>query len=401
MAEYSDSLKPFEEVDFLEVEYVNGRSKLVDDSKPKPQKKKSKKAKVDEVQVEEVELIEDDLIEDLGDLNIRDLMQEYRTLQEDGLEDSLVSDKYALKGMGNIKDLIVEAVMKIDEFTDNGKSDGLFSKVASKAVAVFDPNNNHLAKWFKKSKESARKVDIENLTPDQIISQVKNAIEAEKDSAAENVAELYKEKEAHLKRMEMYQVLVKKARAVYNNSEPDSEENFNAQNLVIMLEGSILKLKQNIDMDINPLITNTRLVVNDINMQLPTALIDLKAKLKIKGNQQQLSDLSNSMQIFVELANVVDEKVTTSIQQTTLETLESIKKGGINIQALQNKIKRDDSYKVELLKKIDDVRTTKAKEFKSITDLTQRAITSKTETEKFLENYSSSNNAIVEPNERI
>ena len=107
------------------------------------------------------------------------------------------------------------------------------------------------------------------------------------------------------------------------------------------------------------------------------------------------------MQIFVELANVVDEKVTTSIQQTTLETLESIKKGGINIQALQNKIKRDDSYKVELLKKIDDVRTTKAKEFKSITDLTQRAITSKTETEKFLENYSSSNNAIVEPNERI
>jgi septum formation inhibitor MinC len=151
-----------------------------------------------------------------------------------------------------------------------------------------------------------------------------------------------------------------------------------------------MELQNDIETDINPLITNAKMVVNDLTSKMPTVISKLKGKLNIKTIQQQLSDLTNSAQILTELSDVVDEKVTASIQSTTLQTLDMLKNTGVNVGALKNKINRDEEFKMQLLKKIESVRESKQREFKEITALSQNVLENKkTSTQLFLDSYSS------------
>ena len=347
--------------------------------------------------VAELVLVETEVIEmkeSQNLVNIQELLNSYNEFQKDGLGETSISSKFTLNGLDEINELVIEAAIKIDKFTSNGDKKGFFSNISSKAVKTFDPKDAWLGKWFKKASENAKVNDLGNQTPDEIMKNVKDVIEKKKDEVSKLVVDLFKEKKIYLERIETYKKIATKAEHIYNNTSPDTEENFNAQILLTKLKGAIMELQNDIETDINPLITNAKMVVNDLTSKMPTVISKLKGKLNIKTIQQQLSDLTNSAQILTELSEVVDEKVTASIQSTTLQTLDMLKNTGVNVGALKNKINRDEEFKMQLLKKIESVRESKQKEFKEITALSQNVLENKkTSTQLFLDNYSSNTSA--------
>lgn len=362
------------------------------ENEPEEKMIKKRKSKKSEIQnTVEVEIIDENYSSDSSNMSVKELLAEYNTIQEEVYSKSFISSDFTIKGMDDINQLISDAVLQIDEFTNNGKADSFFGRITNKAVKIFDPKDAWLGKWANKARENALNADLQNKTPDEIVNLIKSAIELKLKDIEGLVKKLYQEKEINNDRISYYRNILKKAQNIFNNSAEDTEENFSAQMLITRIQGSIIELESTINMDINPLITSSKIAAEKIAAELPTLSTKLKGKLNIKAIQQQLSDVTSVTQIAADLYQVVDEKVTQSVQETTLQTLDMLSNSGVNVAVLKQKMKRDDEFKQKLLNKVDTIKREVNKEFNEIQNISATMLEhNKTKTELFLESYSSS-----------
>lgn len=357
--------------------------------------KPTKKRKTIKKQIKNTEIVETEVIESISDNEIKqtvqNLLDEYNKSQDDGFNESFIISNYTISGMDEINKMVAEAALQIDEFANNGKPEGFFSRITSTAIKTFDPKDSWIGKWAKGARDNAKRAEFEGKTPDEIVSSIKKAIEDKRQEIQKLVSNLFKEKNRHIERIKYYENVSLKAKNILVNTKDDTEENFNAKMLVTMIEGNIIELKSTIETDINPLIAGAKISVERIGAKLPSLASKLKGKLNIKAIQQQLSDLNSITQVATDLSNMVDEKVTQSVQETTLQTLDMLKDTGVDISKLKNKIKRDEEFKKKLLAKVDDVKTEVNKEFENIQQISNSLIShNKNKTELFLESYSNS-----------
>ena len=299
-------------------------------------------------------------------ISIQELQDEFNKYQTDGFESKSISSEFTLKGLDEINELVANAAIQIDEFVNNGKKEGFLSRTKSKALAILDPKDRWIGKWADNAAKETKKEDLTNKTIDEIVNVVKKNIEQKRDEVSNLVFKVIEAKGQYEERLKFYNNIIERAMVVYNNTDKNTKDFFSAQMLVTMVKGSIINLETTIENDINPLIANSMMSVEKINAVIPNIAYQLKAKLDIKTVQQQLSDLNSMVQVAVDLNNIVGDKVTRSIQDTTLQTLKFIKETGIDAKMLENKIKRDEAFRRELTQTIDSVKKDITTQFETI-----------------------------------
>ena len=319
---------------------------------------------------------------------IEELLSQYNSYkQSDSEQASQTTKKYTLKGLDEVNELVANAMLQIDDFVSND-TPSTFGSIKSKALAILDPKDKWIGKWTSKAADEAAKVDTKSQTVDEIIKSIRTSIEAKRDEVVSSAHSAFADRDNLSARLKYYQDILTQAKAILSQAEPASKTEFSAKLLVNMTTTTIMEIQSTISDDINPLITSAGIAVERIEAMIPTIEAKLQDKLGIKTFQQQLSDLLSVTQVVTDLTNAVDEKVTKSIQETTLQTMSLLKNSTLDVDRLKSKLNRDNIYRAKLETAISDVQTSVNTEFNKLQALAleqKKAYSSNTQT--FISSY--------------
>ena len=319
---------------------------------------------------------------------IEQLLHQYNSYkQSDSEQASQTTKKYTLKGLDEVNELVANAMLQIDSFVSTD-TPSMLGGIKSKALAILDPKDRWIGKWASKASDESAKVDTKSQTVDEIIKSIRKSIEAKRDEVVSSANSAFEDRDNLSARLKYYQNILVKAKAILANAQPQSKTEFSAKLLVNMTTTTIMEIQSTISDDINPLITSAGIAVERIEAMIPTIEAKLQDKLGIKTFQQQLSDLLSVTQVVTDLTNAVDEKVTKSIQDTTLQTMSLLKNSTLDVDRLKSKLSRDNAYRAKLETAIADVQTSVNTEFTKLQSLAleqKKAFNSNTQT--FIETY--------------
>ena len=324
-------------------------------------------------------------------VTIEELLAQYNSYkQSDSEQASQTTKKYTLKGLDEVNELVANAMLQIDDFVSND-TPSTFGSIKSKALAILDPKDKWIGKWASKAADEAAKVDTKSQTVDEIIKSIRTSIEAKRDEVVASAHSAFADRDNLAARLSYYQDILTKAKVLLSQAEPASKTEFSAKLLINMTTTTIMEIQSTISDDINPLITSAGIAVERIEAMIPTIEAKLQDKLGIKTFQQQLSDLLSVTQVVTDLTNAVDEKVTKSIQDTTLQTMSLLKNSTLDVDRLKSKLNRDNIYRAKLETAISDVQSSVNTEFTKLQALAleqKKAYSSNTQT--FISNYTKS-----------
>lgn len=337
--------------------------------------------------------VETEVIEDSSSqpsVTIEQLLAQYNSYkQSDSEQASQTTKKYTLKGLDEVNELVANAMLQIDDFVSTDTPSTL-GNIKSKALAILDPKDKWIGKWASKAANESAKVDTKSQTVDEIIKSIRKSIETKRDEVISSANSAFEDRDNLSDRLSYYQDILTQAKAILSQAEPASKTEFSAKLLVNMTTTTIMEIQSTISDDINPLITSAGIAVERIEAMIPTIEAKLQDKLGIKTFQQQLSDLLSVTQVVTDLTNAVDEKVTKSIQDTTLQTMSLLKNSTLDVDRLKSKLHRDNIYRTKLETAISDVQSSVNNEFNKLQALAleqKKAYSSNTQT--FISSYTS------------
>ena len=312
----------------------------------------------------------DTIIEDeTPSATIEQLLTQYNQYkQSDSDQSAQTTKKYTLQGLDEVNELVATAMLSIDKFVSNDEPT-IFSKTKSKALAILDPKSKWLGKWAAKSADAAAKVDTKSQTVDDIIKSIRKSIETKRDEVVASAHSAFSDRDALQARLQFYTTILAQAKSILSSAQPGSKTAFSAKLLINMTTTTIMEIQSTITDDIEPLLTSAGIAVERIEAMLPTIEAKLQDKLGTKTFQQQLSDLISVTQVVTDLTNAVDEKVTESIQATTLQTMTLLKNSSLDTDRLKRKITRDNAYRIKLEAAISDVQVSVNREFDNLQSL--------------------------------
>ena len=319
---------------------------------------------------------------------VEQLLAQYNSYkQSDSDQASQTTKKYTLKGLDEVNELVATAMLQIDDFVSTD-TPSTFGTIKSKALAILDPKDKWIGKWTSRAADEASKIDTKSQTVDEIIKSIRKSIETKRDEVIASAHSAFADRDNLSARLKHYESILVQAKQLLAEADPMSKTSFSAKLLVNMTTTTIMEIQATISDDINPLITSAGIAVERIEAIIPSIEAKLQDKLGIKTFQQQLSDLLSVAQVVTDLTNVVDEKVTKSIQDTTLQTMSMLKNSTLDVDRLKSKLNRDNIYRAKLESAISDVQSSVNNEFTKLQTLAleqKKAYT--TTTQEFISSY--------------
>lgn len=255
--------------------------------------------------------------------------------EADTILTSKLTSNFTLKGMDEINSLVAAAMLQIEEFTNNGKEEGLVKSTASKALSILDAKNKWVGKWLGAKSEAIKTENLMQQTVTQIVSNLRKNIDSKREEVISLIEELAKIREAMLARLETYHYIDKEATAIVQSSEPNTRQLFDAMQLSTMTKSAIQKIQSDVSSTIEPLLASANVSVQQIQAILPSIEYDLQSKLSIKGFQQQLQDLNGMVKAAATLSTTVGSKIRTSVNETIYQSISLLSESGVDIKAIK------------------------------------------------------------------
>ena len=283
--------------------------------------------------------VEDEIIEEVStefNADLNKLMKKYQKAKSSSTKASaILTDNTTIKDMDSINEMVAEAMLKIGEFASNGQQEGYFKSKMSSALAIVDPNQKWAAKWLDSSEEKAKVVEMNNKSITQVISDLVADIEGQRDAVVEYIINAAQVKASMESEASAYEKMLVKANHVFNNTDANTRENFDALQLVTALTSSIESIKTDIASHVNPLLAAANVSVKQITTILPTIESDLQSKMGFKAFQQKLTDLNQMTSQVASLSMKVGETINKEINDTVIESIAILGETGLDTDRMR------------------------------------------------------------------
>jgi len=136
-------------------------------------------------------IIETTIEPDTLTTSIKDLTLIYNKAKEESTKDSSkLTSKRTIKGIEEVKDVITNAMLQIEEFVKKGKEESTVTSVKSKAIATIDKNNRWIGKWINNAAKNLKVEAIHQSIITDLLTTLKTNIETKREEVIEFTDEL-------------------------------------------------------------------------------------------------------------------------------------------------------------------------------------------------------------------
>lgn len=287
-------------------------------------------------------------------ISIKDLTSTYNKAKEESTKDSSkLTSKRTLKGIEEVKDVITNAMLQIEEFVKKGKEESTVTSVKSKAIATIDKNNRWIGKWINNASKNLKIEAIHQSTITDLLTTLKTNIETKREEVIEFTDELVTIKNNALQRLSIFEDIDKKTMQLLESYTGPSREKFDAKRLATMVKATIVKTQSDIKSYIDPLIVAAEMSIDQIHSFLPSLENDLQSVLAIKTFQEELQLLNSMVNATIELTRDAGKIIHDSVKSTTLTSLQMLATNGIDIKDYEQFAKEEVEYQQKVKSVLD------------------------------------------------
>lgn len=291
---------------------------------------------------------------DTINISIKDLTSTYNKAKEESTKDSSkLTSKRTLKGIEEVKDVITNAMLQIEEFVKKGKEESTATSVKSKAIATIDKNNRWIGKWINNASKNLKIEAIHQSTITDLLTTLKTNIETKREEVIEFTDELITIKNNALQRLSIFEDIDKKTMQLLESYTGPYREKFDAKRLATMVKATIVKTQSDIKSYIDPLIVAAEMSIDQIHSFLPSLENDLQSVLAIKTFQEELQSLNSMVNATIELTRDAGKIIHDSVKSTTLTSLQMLATNGIDIKDYEQFAKEEVEYQQKVKSVLD------------------------------------------------
>ena len=300
-------------------------------------------------------IIETTIEPDTFTVSIKDLTLTYNKAKEESTRDSSkLTSKRTLKGIEEVKDVITNAMLQIEEFVKKGKEESTVTSVKSKAIATIDKNNKWIGKWINNASKNLKIEAIHQSTITDLLTTLKTNIETKREEVIEFTDELVTIKNNALQRLSIFEDIDKKTMQLLESYTGPSREKFDVKRLATMVKATIVKTQSDIKSYIDPLIVAAEMSIDQIHSFLPSLENDLQSVLAIKTFQEELQSLNSMVNATIELTRDAGKIIHDSVKSTTLTSLQMLATNGIDIKDYEQFAKEEVEYQQKVKSVLDN-----------------------------------------------
>ena len=255
----------------------------------------------------------------------KSLQQRYDELSKSTtVSTSKLTGEVTIADMDSINEVVSEAVIKIQQFAESGTKRSTSSSIKSKMLSVIDPNNKWAGKWMDESKQSLQEEKINDSTLRELTDKVLTHINEQREQTIEYMGFLLDIRTDLSNSLQGYRLLLKESTQSLKDTLENTREELDLQLLITRLEKSIITTDQAVTRDIPALIASTRIVVNELNSQLPDIEHDLNYNGSLKVAQKTLSGLIGMTQTIKSMTEQSGDAIRKDIQETTIDSIKMV-----------------------------------------------------------------------------
>lgn len=235
-----------------------------------------------------------------------------------------LTEKTTFNGMEEVSEIVANGMNQIHTFLENNKKPSTVSSLKSKALAVIDPNNKWAGKWMDDTKEVLNKEKLKEKTIQDIANQIISGIEQQREDTIGYMESIVEVQTAILESKKQYEQLLPVAEASLAAVVQGTRDELDLKAMVTRLSKSIMQLDSTLTTKITPLLASARVVIKEIDDQLPDIEHDLKYDGSLKIGQQSLSDLVGMTKSVKSMVENASDVIRRDIHETTLESINMI-----------------------------------------------------------------------------